>query len=173
MQKLIILSLAILIILSSCKLKDPASTTTNPVEPGTGDVTIKVLVPNGGETVSEGSALEIRWTGTGTKLVRITFSYDNGSSWNLIVDSLKNTGVYNWFPVSNTISNQCRIRVSSLDGVSSDENDKVFAIVRNTNKSLRIISPVGKELWEAGTAKQIKWYSSGIDSVKIEYTTNN
>ena len=107
------------------------------------------------------------------KISRITFSYDNGSSWNLIVDSLKNTGVYNWFPVSNTISNQCRIRVSSLDGVSSDENDKVFAIVRNTNKSLRIISPVGKELWEAGTAKQIKWYSSGIDSVKIEYTTNN
>ncbi|MBI5729889.1 MAG: hypothetical protein HY963_02020, partial [Ignavibacteriales bacterium] len=172
MQKLIILSLAILIILSSCKLKD-ATSTTNPVEPGTGDVTIKVVIPNGGETISEGSALEIQWTGTGTKLVRITFSYDNGSSWNLIVDSLKNTGVYNWFPVSNTISNQCRIRVSSIDGVSSDESDKVFAIVKNSNESLKLNSPNGGESWEAGSAKQIKWYSSGLDSVKLQYTTDN
>ena len=173
MQKLIILSLAVLIILSSCKLKDPDSASNNPVEPGTGDVTIKVVLPNGGETLSEGSAYQVQWTGTGTLLVKIQYSIDNGTSWGLVVDSLSNTGVYNWFPVPNTISNQCRIMVTSVNGVSSDQSDNVFAIVKNSNESLKINSPNGGESWEAGSAKQIKWYSSGIDSVKIEYTTNN
>lgn len=174
MRRIIFLSLAVLIIFSSCKLKDDLTKgTTNPVEPGVGSITIQVVSPNGGESIPEGSAYQIQWTGTGTIYVRIQYSFDNGSSWGLVVDSLKNTGTYSWFPVPNTISNQCRIRVSSVDGQSSDESDKVFAIVKNTNESLRIISPVGKELWEAGSAKQIKWYSSGLDSVKIEYTTNN
>jgi len=173
MRRLLILSLASLFIFSSCKLKEDITTTTNPVTPGTGDVTITVVAPNGGEILSEGSAYQIQWTGTGTLLVRIQYSIDNGTSWGLIVDSLKNTGVYNWFPVPNTISNQCRIRISSLDGVSSDQSDKIFSIVRNTNKSLRIISPIGKESLEAGSEQQIKWYSSGIDSVKIDYTTDN
>ena len=174
MQKLIILSLAILIILSSCKLKDATSTSsTNPVEPGTGDVTITVVTPNGGEILSEGSAYQIQWTGTGTLLVKIQYSIDNGTSWGLVVDSLKNTGIYNWFPVPNTISNQCRIMITSSNGVSSDQSDKVFAIVKNSNESLKINSPNGGESWEAGSAKQIKWYSSGLDSVRIEYTTDN
>jgi len=172
MRKLIILSFALLIILSSCKLKD-ATSSTNPVEPGTGDVTIKVVAPNGGEILSEGSAYEIQWTGTGTLLVRIQYSIDNGTSWSLVVDSLKNTGIYNWFPVPNSISNQCRIMITSLNGVSTDQSDKVFSIVRNSNKSLKINSPNGGESWEAGSAKQIKWYSSGLDSVKLQYTTDN
>jgi hypothetical protein len=172
MQKLIILSLSLLLIISSCKLKDPNAPTVTPVDPST-QITITVISPNGGEIASEGSSLPIQWTGTGTKYVRIAFTYDNGSSWGLIVDSLSNTGVYTWFPVPNRISNQCKIRVSSVDGQTSDESDKVFSIVRNSNESLRIISPIGGESWEAGTAKQIKWFSSGLDSVKLEYTTNN
>jgi len=173
MRKLIILSFALLIILSSCKLKDATSSSTNPVEPGTGDVTIKVVAPNGGEILSEGSAFEIQWTGTGTLLVRIQYSVDNGTSWALVVDSLKNTGIYNWFPVPNSVSNQCRIMITSLNGVSTDQSDQVFSIVRNSNKSLKINSPNGGESWEAGSAKQIKWYSSGLDSVKLQYTTDN
>ena len=171
MQKLITLSLIVLLILSSCKLKD-TTTPTTPVDPGTGDVTIKVVLPNGTESWSEGKLYQIQWTSTGTPLVRIQYSFDNGSSWSLVVDSLRNTGTYDW-QVPNTISNQCRLRVSSIDGVSADESDNVFAIVRNSNESLRIISPIGNEIWNAGTKKQIKWYSAGIDSVRIDYTTNN
>ncbi|TSA30603.1 MAG: hypothetical protein D4R68_00555, partial [Ignavibacteriales bacterium] len=170
MQKLIILSLAVLIILSSCKLKDNV---TSPQPPGTGDTNIKVVSPNGGETLAEGSSYQIQWTGTGTLLVRIQYSIDNGTSWSLVKDSLKNTGLYNWFPIPNVVSNQCRIRVSSLDGVSSAQSNLVFAIVKNSNKSLKITSPIGAETWQAGSSKQITWYSSGIDSVKIEYTIDN
>jgi hypothetical protein len=152
-------------------LKDDTSTSI--VDPPTNDVAITVVAPNGGESLPEGSSYQIQWTGTGTLLVKIQYSVDNGSSWGLVKDSLKNTGVYDWFPVPNSISNQCRIRVASVDGVSSDASDKNFTIVKNSNESLKINSPDGGESWEAGSAKQIKWYSSGLDSVKIEYTTNN
>lgn len=170
MRRLIFVSITVLIIFSSCKLKDDTSTSI--VEPTTKDAAITVVVPNGGELLPEGSSYQIKWTGTGTTLVRIQYSFDNGSSWGLVVDSLKNTGVYDWW-VPSTISNQCRIRISSVDGVSSDVSDKIFAIITNSEERLKIISPNGGELWEAGSAKQIKWYSSHLDSVKIQYTTNN
>ncbi|MEW5841695.1 MAG: hypothetical protein AB1775_00375, partial [Bacteroidota bacterium] len=166
MQRILICCLASLLILSSCKFKEP----TSPQTPGT---TIKVVLPNGGETLAEGSSYQIQWTGTGTFLVRIQYSIDNGTSWSLVKDSVKNTGAYTWFPIPNTVSSQCLVQVSSLDGVSSDASDNVFSIVKNSNKSLRITSPVGGETWQAGTSAQITWYSSGIDSVKIDYTIDN
>lgn len=171
MKKIILSILIIIAILSSCKLKEDTSI-TNPTD-SLKVTSIKVISPNGGETISEGSSFQITWSGTGTSLVKIQFSADNGTTWSLVVDSLKNTGVYNWFPVPNIISNQCRILVASLDGKYSDINDKVFSIVRNSNKSLKIVSPKENDQWEAGSAKEIKWFSSGVDSVKIEYTTNN
>ncbi len=174
MRKYFIAIFTILLVISSCKFKDsilteaPADTTST-----TTSTSIKVLTPNGGETISEGSNFSITWSSTSKSLMRITFSYDNGSTWILVADSLKNTGVFNWFPVPNNISNQCIVRVLSVDGVYSDASDKVFAIIRNSNESLNILSPKEKDEWEAGTSKQIKWYSSGLDSIKIEYTTNN
>ncbi|PKL82438.1 MAG: hypothetical protein CVV24_10090 [Ignavibacteriae bacterium HGW-Ignavibacteriae-3] len=171
MRRLIILSLVVLSIFSSCKLKDTSSSTVT--EPTGTSTAITVVTPNGGEQLAEGSSYQIQWTGTGTSHVKIQYSIDNGSTWSLLVDSLKNTGVYSWFPVPNTISNQCRIRIASITGVSSATSKNIFAIIRNSNESLSLVSPVGKESWEAGTAKQIKWYSSGLDSVKLEYTTNN
>ena len=170
MQRIKRISLIVLIILSSCKFKENTVTSSTA---GTGDITIKVVSPNGGESIADGSNYPIQWTGTGTLLVRIFYSTDNGASWTLIKDSLSNVGIFNWQPVPNTISNLCKVRVTSVDGRSSDDSDADFAIVRNVVKSLTVTSPVGGETWEAGTAKQITWYSSGIDSVKIEYTTDN
>ena len=173
MKNIFIAFISILLITSSCKLKEDTTGTTD--QSGSTDNTvtssIKVVKPNGGESLSEGSSSEITWTGTG--VVRIQFSVDNGSTWSLVADSLKATGVYTWFPVPNQISNQCRIRVSTVDGTSADASDQVFSIVRNSNKSLTISSPKKGDEWEAGNSKQIKWFSSGIDSVKIDYTTDN
>ncbi|MFA5806604.1 MAG: hypothetical protein WC879_18385, partial [Melioribacteraceae bacterium] len=159
MRRLIFVSITALIIFSSCKLKDDTSTSI--VEPTPTVVALAVVAPNGGELLPEGSSYQIQWTGSGITFVKIQYSVDNGSSWGLVKDSVKNTGVYDWFPVPNSISNQCRIRIASVDGMSSDASDKNFSIVKNSNESLKINSPNGGESWEAGSAKQIKWYSSG------------
>lgn len=46
-------------------------------------------------------------------------------------------------------------------------------IVTPPAASIKVTSPNGGEIWEAGTQKEIHWYSSGIDSVCLEYTTDN
>ncbi|MCX6168526.1 MAG: hypothetical protein NTX65_04245 [Ignavibacteriales bacterium] len=170
MQRIIYLSFVFLIIFSSCKLKD-GSSTSNPTSPE--DLTLSITNPNGGDILSVGTSYQIKWSGTSTALVRIQYSIDNGTTWSLVVDSLANTGVYTWFPIPNNISNQCRVRVATVDGVISAQSANPFSIVKNSNKILKIDYPIGKEAWEAGSAQQIKWYSINVDSVKIEYTTNN
>ncbi len=163
---------ALLLFFSSCKLIEEESNITEPTDK-TSTSSVKVVSPNGGESLMEGSSFDIKWTATTQSKIRIQVTYDNGSSWFLVADSLNNTGIYNWFPIPNSISNQCKIRVATVDGSASSMSEKVFSIIKNSNESLRIISPIGNEEWESGTSKQIKWYSSGIDSVRIEYTTNN
>ncbi|MEJ5350509.1 MAG: hypothetical protein WHS65_02850 [Melioribacteraceae bacterium] len=171
MKKTLLILASVILLLSSCKLKEESDIT------GTGgegiSTQLKLLSPNGGETIVEGSSFDIKWSGKTTSLIKILYSFDNGLSWNLIADSLQNLGVYSWFPVPSTISTQCKIRIASVDGSTSDESDDVFSIIRSTNESLKITSPNGGEEWEAGSSKQIKWFSTGIDSVIIEYTTDN
>ncbi|MBI1938936.1 MAG: hypothetical protein HYS25_12560 [Ignavibacteriales bacterium] len=169
MQKYFKVFLAALLILSSCKLKDGKSDIN---DPGTGGVTIKVTSPNGGETLMDGETHAIQWSSANITYVRIQFSIDNGATWSLVADSAKSLGNFSW-QVPNIISSQCKIRIVSADGQTADESDNVFSIIKNSNESIRIVSPAGGESWEGGTAKEIKWYSSGLDSVKIEYSTNN
>ena len=168
-----IISIAVcsMLFVTSCELRD----TSNPVsgDSTSTSISIKVSSPNGGESIMEGSSYNIQWSASGTSQVNIQFSYDNGASWYLVADSLANNGIFSWFPVPNTISNQCKIRVSSTNGSGADESDKSFAIIKNSSESLKMVAPIGGETWEAGSAKEIKWFSSGLDSVKIEYTTDN
>lgn len=170
MRTLIAISLISLLIFSSCDLKEeePVESSLN----GTA-ASITVTKPNGGESIMEGSSYNVQWTATGVTLISIQFSFDNGSSWYLIADSVENKGVYSWFPVPNLVSNQCKIRVSSNDGSGADESDQSFSIIKNSSQSLKMVAPAGGENWEGGSAKEIKWFSSGLDSVKIEYTTDN
>lgn len=163
--------LILLLIISSCKLVEDKE--GDDITGPTGTSKITLVSPNGGEMILDGSSYEVKWTGTGSSLIRLLLTADNGASWGIIADSLKNTGVYVWFPVPNVLSSQCKIRILTLDGTSSDESDQFFSIVKNSNKSLRVTSPIGGEKWDAGSSKQIKWFSTGIDSVKIEYTTDN
>lgn len=153
-------------ILSSCELKDDVTESSD-----TTSVWIEVTTPNGGESIEEGSSYNITWTSNGITLVNIKCSYDNGSSWTLLEDSLTNNEVYSW-TVPNVISSQCLIKVISVDGVG-DVSDSSFSIVKNSTESLTMVSPLGGETWEGGTEKQIKWKSTGLDSVKIDYTTDN
>ncbi|MEJ2617794.1 MAG: hypothetical protein P8Z35_22755 [Ignavibacteriaceae bacterium] len=40
------------------------------------------------------------------------------------------------------------------------------------SQNIEIVSPNGGEFWEMNTLKEIKWTSSGVTNVKIEYTVN-
>ncbi len=171
MQKSFFILIVILLVFSSCKLKETSDITG----PGGGTVSenLKIIAPNGGEVIVEGTSYEIKWSGTTSSLISLYYSIDNGNKWTMIADSIQNTGIYIWFPVPGLVSSQCKVRVTNIEETAFDESDTTFSIIRSSNESLKLISPVGGEEWEAGTSKEIKWYSTGIDSVIIEYTTDN
>ncbi|MCF8240874.1 MAG: GPI anchored serine-threonine rich family protein [Melioribacteraceae bacterium] len=174
MKRFIPIIILIIALIGSCELKQDSP--TEPGSPTSPDSTLSALIitkPNGGDTLREGSTFEITWEGNTTSLLELDYSIDNGASWLNIADSIVNTGTYQWFPIPNKISNQCKVRISTLEKTQSDESDNVFSIIKSSTKSLTVNTPNGGEQLFAGEDGEIRWFSSGIDSVRIEYTTNN
>lgn len=88
---------------------------------------IQIVTPNGGEQWEIGSTKQITWNSTDINYVNIEYSYNNGLTWNTVVSSLPNTGVYNW-TVPNILSENCLVRVGDYPA-SYDVSDSSFSIV--------------------------------------------
>lgn len=135
---------------------------------------IQVTSPNGGNVLTVGSSTQITWTAQaiqspgGSGQVKIEYSIDGGSTYQLIADNLANTGSYNW-TIPDTPSQQALIRISSKDiAVVTDVSDAPFRIL-----SLLVTSPNGAEKWEAGKMHNITWDVTGNipnNIIKIEYS---
>jgi GH18 family chitinase/photosystem II stability/assembly factor-like uncharacterized protein len=98
---------------------------------------IVVASPNGGEIWQVGSTQNITWTSSGVANVKIERRLNDASDWKTIVASTPaSTNCYPW-TVRDSPSDQCRIRISSV------ENPTVTA----TSGAFRIISG---EKWVAG-----------------------
>jgi len=106
--------------------------------------------------------------------VKIEYSFNGGASWNTIIESTPNNGIYFWSLVPNINSTQCLIRVSdAADSVPFDFNDTPFSIFTSLPQEINITAPNGGETWAAGTSQIISWNSKDVSLVKIEYTIDN
>lgn len=88
---------------------------------------ITVTHPVGGEGFDPGEELRIHWDAmnTGTPF-DISYSTDNGDTWNAINTVAPNAIMYSW-TVPNEISGEVLVRVEKAGG-ASDSNDEVFSI---------------------------------------------
>ena len=74
--------------------------------------TIKVISPNGGESRTTGSSLNITWTSTGINgHVKIELSRNGGSTWTTINSNADNDGNWNW-TVSGSATTEGRVRIT-------------------------------------------------------------
>ena len=55
----------------------------------------------------------------------------------------------------------------------SDLSNNRFSITAQTGKQVTVISPNGGEEWKPGDSRDIKWESSGITTLTIDYSTDN
>jgi hypothetical protein len=135
---------------------------------------ITVSSPNGGESWQTGSNQNITWTSVNVSDVKIEYSTNNGASWLTVVESTPSTGMYAWNPVPDANSSNCKIRITDVvDGFPSDVSDNGFTIYNTGFQEIVVTSPNGGEVWQAGSTKNITWNTTGVGSVKIEYTINN
>jgi hypothetical protein len=136
--------------------------------------TVEVLTPNGGENLDAGSQFDITWTGSGLNTVDIEFTADNGSTWSFIATVPADDGIYNW-TVPEISSDNCLVRVTgggSRDN-PSDVSDGVFSISQPVQPVVEVTSPNGGESLGVGGQFNITWLSTGIQTVKIEYSIDN
>ena len=93
--------------------------------PDTEPPTVTVTAPNGGEVLSIGGSYQIRWSAAddrGVSQISIYYSFDGGTNYNFITNLAGNPGYYSW-PVPNTPSTQCLVKVYAYDAASNQASD--------------------------------------------------
>jgi hypothetical protein len=132
--------------------------------------TIQVLSPNGGEVYNPNAIVNISWSFRHVDNINISFSINNGITWNNIVSNIPASQLsYNW-TVPNTPSTQCLLKVSSILGNVYDVSNTNFTILA---PQVRMLYPNGGERFGGGTGQYIEWEQSFVSTVKLEYSTDN
>ncbi|MDT3739444.1 MAG: choice-of-anchor D domain-containing protein [Candidatus Kapabacteria bacterium] len=76
--------------------------------------TLRLTNPNGGDKFVVGSDTVVSWVGIpNTDTVRLEYSYDNGSSWN-VVNQKATDGSFDWAKIPKTPSVNCLMKVTQL-----------------------------------------------------------
>ena len=90
---------------------------------------LKLVNPNGGESWAATTKNSITWTHINVNNIKIEYSTDNGTNWNVVVASTPAaSGSYEW-TVPNTPSNSCRVRISDASTpVLFSTSRRTFAI---------------------------------------------
>ncbi|MCZ7602594.1 MAG: T9SS type A sorting domain-containing protein [Melioribacteraceae bacterium] len=143
-------------------------TISQPVNPE-----LMVTSPNGGENWEAGAEQTITWISADISSVSISFSTNNGISWDQITSSTISDGNYDWTIPNNIESNECKIRIKDNDSGVEDESNEVFSIFIPLNPQITLITPNGGEELEVGTQFEITWTSTDITDVSIEFSSNN
>ncbi|MBI5216968.1 MAG: choice-of-anchor B family protein [Ignavibacteriae bacterium] len=125
--------------------------------------------PNGSELLKAQSNVNINWSAACVDSVEISYSTDDGSTWNIIQSSLPASGgTYTW-NVPNTPTTQGRIRVRDVsDTTLLDLSSSSFTIFVSVN--VTVLVPNGGEIWESESMHQISWSYENVSNVTIEYS---
>jgi len=98
-------------------------------------LSIKPLYPKGNETLMNNQVRNIQWVSSAPQspasLVKLEFSYSgSGGPWNLIKDSLKNNGRYQWIVPTGISSSLCYIKytIYNSNGTYSATTTTPFTI---------------------------------------------
>lgn len=134
--------------------------------------TLHVTSPNGGENWEAGTTHNITWSAVNVTNIKIEYSSDNGSTWNIITSSIAaSLGTYSW-TIPNISSASSLVRITSLtDSTVKDVSDGTFVI--SLIPKITVTSPNGGETWQGKTSHNITWTFQNVSKVKIEYTLNN
>lgn len=132
--------------------------------------TVTIFSPNGGESWGVGSSRQITWSSSFITNVKIEYSTDNGATWTVITASVSaGSGSYTWNPIPNTISSNCKIRVSDATNPAFfDVSNVIFSIV---NPLATVTYPNGGESFVGNTSTTVYWSSLGLGtSVDLFYS---
>jgi len=97
---------------------------------GGDDFKIALLSPNNREVLTTGASFKIQWSCVFSGNVKLEYSVNNGSSWNVIANSVPAESFeYNW-TIPSAYSSFCKVRITSVENPTlADESDGIFSIL--------------------------------------------
>jgi subtilisin-like proprotein convertase family protein len=143
-------------------------TVTQP--PDTVPPTVRVIAPNGGETLFPGNVFRIRWEASdnvGVAKVHI-WLFQGNEQVMVIARDLPNTGYYDW-TVPDRPGTGYRIRIAAVDAAGNagyDDSDGTFAIGRATAQIVSLSTD--KSQYNRGETVRIRYTIRNTGDVRIE-----
>lgn len=103
-------------------------------------VNFKVTSPNGGEFLAAGTTHKITWNSNSTDSIRVEFSANNGTNWQLLTSLVAGSQSFDWaIPSATPATTQGLIRISDTGGSNrSDVSDTNFIIVSGPISSTKL-----------------------------------
>ena len=146
-------------------------TVTQP--PDTTPPTVRVIAPNGGETLFPGNVFRIRWEASdnvGVAKVHI-WLFQGNEQVMVIARDLPNTGYYDW-TVPNRPGTNYRIRIAAVDAAGNagyDDSDGTFEIGGEVRVTAQIVSlTTDKNQYNRGETVRIRYIIRNTGDVRIE-----
>lgn len=148
------------------------STTTKDSIPPLFQFTAKITAPKPGDEFLPSSAIQTKWSFTGTANVDLEFTSNGGASWTRMNQQpidIK-TGKFDWTlpTISSTI---CNIRIlDAVTGIELDRVDSSFSVLAGF---AQIIRPSSLDaVYRSGNVEKIIWFSQGYSKVRFEISYN-
>ena len=157
---------------------------------------LRVLAPNGGDSLFVGTRTTITWSYQSLNFVQPEFSTNNGSTWTAIGSPVSaGDGMVNW-TVPNNPSNVCLVRVFDIGSpTTADTSNQTFEIIgvptldagkysggtldgyNFGGPRMELLNPIGGEQFTAGMPMDIHWryYNSvatGVPNLAVELSTD-
>ncbi|MBK7366810.1 MAG: S8 family serine peptidase [Candidatus Eisenbacteria bacterium] len=132
---------------------------------------VTVTYPNGGESLTTNSSVNVTWTSVGTfTTVNLDYSSDGGSTWTSIAANTPNDGSQAWtVPAATTTTG--RVRVSG--GTATDMSNANFTIAAPPADQVTVTYPNGGESLVAGSSVNVTWTSVGtFTTVNLDYSSD-
>lgn len=131
---------------------------------------LAVLTPDGRDRLTEGNVRTISWKAIGTERVRIEFTND-GTTWTEIAGYIDaSLGAFAW-TVPNIASEHCGIRVTDADYATVSARSATFTI-KTTHGTISLSAPVGGENYTVGSSAVMKWTTTGVSTVRIDFSSD-
>lgn len=129
--------------------------------------------PNGGELIEAYAMDSISWSSSGLfNRVDIYISVNNGSGWQMVEDSVLNTGQYIWNTLAVNSMN-CLVRIEETgSSLITDTSNAVFEI--GAISSVELLYPNGGEILTGGVTDSVLWKGNGnVFSHNIQFSPDS
>ncbi len=135
----------------------------------TGTASITISAPLGGESIVANTEQRIIWQSEFLPEIVFQYSIDNGTNW-FTVDTIPSAPRYYDWLVPDTVSNECKIRLSDPNNPDlAVQSLSAIKIVR-----LDLLSPNQMNIrWIGGTTHEINWTSQNVDHLNILFSGDN